>query len=52
MLKIDCRRCGAELDEPGGILLGPPDDAIGDVRKTHVCEPCYAEVFAFILAGK
>ena len=42
-MTIHCDRCGTKLDEPGAILLSPPDDA-GMVRKFHLCRPCYGAI--------
>ena len=44
MIDPHCDRCGRELDEPGAILLGPPD-AEQKVLKHHLCQECY-EVIA------
>ena len=41
-LHIDCDFCGAELDEQGGLLFGPPVD--GRPEKKHLCGECYDSV--------
>ncbi len=42
-IKPVCDKCGKELLEFGGILLGPPDKA-GKVKKYHLCVLCYLKV--------
>ena len=41
-----CSACGEELDEPGAILIGPPEGEIA--RKSHLCTVCYDEVETWI----
>lgn len=45
---IKCYKCGDDLDEPGGILLGPPEPAF-IVKKYHLCGDCYDSVLEWIL---
>jgi hypothetical protein len=42
-IKPKCNKCGKELDDFGGILLGPPDKN-SDVKKHHLCIDCYKKV--------
>lgn len=46
MIKVHCV-CGAELDRPSSILLGPPDPA-GKVLKRHLCFECAGKVNALL----
>ena len=39
-LIVFCKMCGNELDEPGAILL-PPPDADDWLQKQHVCVECF-----------
>lgn len=51
MIKPTCRRCGNELDKPGGIYLSAPfaeHKGIDVVEKRHICKDCEADVIAFI----
>ena len=43
MIRPKCDWCGDELEEPGAILLGPPD-AQDNVRKRHLCVDCYTAI--------
>lgn len=36
MIAVKCAVCGRELDEPGAILLSPPDKN-DNVVKFHLC---------------
>jgi hypothetical protein len=47
MLKVDCRRCGKELDVPGALVFGVPDTD-GGVSKHHVCIFCWDHLLAWI----
>lgn len=47
-LTIKCARCPRTLDEPGGLLFGPPDWPFGKVDKYHLCRNCYFAVQEFI----
>lgn len=38
-----CTLCGEELDEPGAILLGPPNK-FDNVKKRHICTRCFDSV--------
>ena len=42
MIKVECDRCGDELDEPGALLFGPPVGCFGqeEVAKLHLCILC------------
>lgn len=50
MIRAKCAACGKELDEPGGILFGPPE-ANENVRKRHLCLVCYAVVETIVEEG-
>ena len=39
MLKVDCDICGNELNEPGALLIGIPDEN-NKCSKTHICVNC------------
>ena len=41
-----CSACDEELDEPGAILIGPPEGEIA--RKSHLCTTCNDEVETLI----
>jgi len=48
-----CVKCGDELNDNGGILLGPPQPNEGPkehwpVPKYHVCKECYKWAYNFI----
>jgi len=38
-----CHYCGAELLEPGGLVLSPPDED-NRCERLHVCAECYPDV--------
>lgn len=40
MLSVKCDFCSRYLNEPGGLLFGPPDGG-GMVRKKHLCVSCF-----------
>lgn len=41
-IRVNCSECGQELDEPGALLIGPPnEDNVS--RKEHICQKCYYE---------
>jgi DNA-directed RNA polymerase subunit RPC12/RpoP len=42
-IKPKCDKCGKELDEFGGILLGPPDED-SNVKKYHLCIDCHKKI--------
>ena len=42
-IKPKCDKCKKELKEFGGILLSPPKKNM--VRKFHLCQKCYCEIF-------
>lgn len=60
MIKVTCKMCKKELDEPGAILFGVPGDIprniyipIGQdqtelVMKHHICIECYDKLIDFI----
>ncbi len=43
-IEVICIRCGEELDEPGGLIFGPPDALDGRTVKLHLCVGCYSLV--------
>ena len=58
-LKILCRTCAQELDEPGAILLSPPAGVPGvpspnhgEVRKYHLCKECWQTIVFPWLIGE
>lgn len=38
-----CDKCGKELTSFGAILFGTPN-AKSEVKKYHICAPCYADM--------
>ena len=44
MIQVVCFKCNKELNEPGGLLLSPPDKS-GRVYKKHLCITCYDQLF-------
>lgn len=42
-----CDKCGQELTDFGVIILSPPNDK-SEVKKLHICKPCYAQIQAII----
>ena len=40
MISIKCDFCDRHLNEPGGLLFGPPDGS-GMSRKKHLCVSCF-----------
>ena len=44
-----CSRCLLELEEPGAILLSPPNEK-EQVQKFHLCLACYGEVAEWLKA--
>ena len=48
-IKPICDKCQKELDEPGAILLSPPNEK-GQVQKFHLCLRCYGEVAEWLKA--
>ncbi len=38
-----CSKCSNELDEPGGILLSPPDNE-NKAKKYHLCVQCFNKI--------
>lgn len=51
MIDPKCKRCKEELDEPGAILLSPPDED-DQCDKIHLCKKCYKEVMKGIWVVK
>lgn len=47
MLLIHCRRCGKDLDRPGGLLFSAPDQD-DNVTKTHLCVDCLERVWLVV----
>lgn len=39
-----CNACFDQLDEPGALIFGPPDED-GLAKKWHICAFCYDTVF-------
>jgi hypothetical protein len=39
---MNCTRCRNDYTEPGGLFFSPPEnwDAVGTVRKRHLCPGC------------
>jgi len=48
-LDVRCARCFSGLDDPGGLLFGPPD-VDEQVTKAHFCLTCFADVSEWIAA--
>lgn len=46
MIKVVCGVCGKELEEPGAIYLGIPNE--GCVDKDHICVSCNELVLGLI----
>jgi hypothetical protein len=42
-IKPVCDKCKKELNEFGAILLSPPDQN-SNVKKIHLCKPCYEAI--------
>ena len=40
----ECDDCHRQLTKPGAVVIGPPD-ALGLVRKFHLCVLCYGKWF-------
>jgi hypothetical protein len=40
MIAVKCDFCDRHLNEPGGLLFGPPDES-GMSRKKHLCVSCF-----------
>lgn len=52
-MTFDCIKCGGEIEEPGALLFGPPEeDFDGMVMKDHLCGTCYERVMIFILGDE
>ena len=47
MIKVNCIRCGYELDLTGALLFSPPDD-MDSVEKYHICRQCYYKVKEYL----
>ena len=47
MFKVECRRCGKELDVPGALAFGVPDTD-GSVNKHHICVFCWDELLCWL----
>lgn len=49
-----CDNCGHELDEPGGILVSPPQVELpgNGVYKDHLCVKCYGLVKDLMDSGQ
>lgn len=43
-IEVICAKCEEELDEPGGLIFGPPDAIDGKAAKLHLCVDCYSLV--------
>lgn len=40
MLRIQCNKCGKDLDEPGSLAFSPPDK-YDECKKFHICLSCW-----------
>ena len=47
VIKVECRRCGNELDVPGALAFGVPDTD-GSVTKHHICVFCWDKVLCWL----
>lgn len=45
-----CDKCGKELTAFGAILFSPPN-AKSEVKKYHICAPCYEKLVATMTKG-
>jgi len=45
-IRPECNKCLQELEEPGAIILSPPDGAL--VQKFHLCATCYGELVEWL----
>lgn len=43
MIAVECHRCDEELDEPGAVVISPPE-VNGRCTKYHLCAPCFEHV--------
>jgi hypothetical protein len=50
MIKTLCNICSKELEKPGALIFGPPEESVDSdsyartiVPKYHICEKCYKE---------
>jgi hypothetical protein len=44
MIKVFCRKCKQSLQEPGGLIISPPETEgrySSKVYKMHLCLQCY-----------
>lgn len=49
MIKVQCEKCGDELNEVGGLALSPPHSVIEDrVSKIHLCLKCWDEFIKWL----
>ncbi len=49
MIAVDCVMCEEELEQPGGLLISPPEGKGKDVRyrKLHICRDCFVIIEGF-----
>lgn len=47
-IDVTCRRCKAELQEPGALVFSPPMEA-GMVVKHHLCVKCWKVVAEIVV---
>jgi hypothetical protein len=45
-IRPECNKCLQELEEPGAIILSPPDGAL--VQKFHLCATCYGKLVEWL----
>jgi len=46
-LDFPCKRCKGKIEEPGAIMISPPDKD-DFCKKYHICSECFPEVLRFI----
>lgn len=46
MIKINCDKCGIELDKSGGLLFTSPH--LHKVRKYHLCQECLNKILIWL----
>ena len=51
-IQVFCENCHKELDEPGAILISPPNKAsVEVVFKIHLCKECFKVIDEIIKRG-
>jgi hypothetical protein len=48
MIAVKCHVCGKELEQPGAILLSPPNK-YDSIKKMHICSGCYQGVMMYMV---